>query len=169
MDTLQIPLDGVLTTIKREKIPIQKIVLDVTNPRIQYYLDTRLNENISQDQIRLALAESNGQYDKLKYHIKLNKGIYNPIWVVPKGDYFRVIEGKGKVERVCVKKAYRKKGVGKLIMNTIEEYAKTQNITHLVLSAQLTALPFYQKLGYQEYGDVFLDANIEHKMMDKRL
>lgn len=82
---------------------------------------------------------------------------------------FRVIEGKGKVERVCVKKAYRKKGVGKLIMNTIEEYAKTQNITHLVLSAQLTALPFYQKLGYQEYGDVFLDANIEHKMMDKRL
>ena len=82
---------------------------------------------------------------------------------------FRVIERKGKVERVCVKKAYRKKGVGKLIMNTIEEYAKTQNITHLVLSAQLTALPFYQKLGYQEYGDVFLDANIEHKMMDKRL
>lgn len=82
---------------------------------------------------------------------------------------FRIIDGKGKVERVCVKKAYRKKGVGKLIMNTIEEYAKTQNITHLVLSAQLTALPFYQKLGYQEYGDVFLDANIEHKMMDKRL
>jgi hypothetical protein len=93
METIQIPLDGVLTKIERHQLPLQKIVLDVTNPRIQYYLDTRLNENISQDQIRLALAESNGQFDKLKNHIKLNKGIYNPIWVVPNGDFFRIIEG----------------------------------------------------------------------------
>jgi len=80
---------------------------------------------------------------------------------------FRIVEGKGKIERVCVIKSYRKKGVGRLIMNTLEKYAENQNIKHLILSAQLQALPFYRKLNYREYGNIFLDANIEHKMMDK--
>jgi predicted GNAT family N-acyltransferase len=82
---------------------------------------------------------------------------------------FRVVEGKGKVERVCVLKAYRKKKVGTLIMQTIENYALNQNITILILGAQLTALPFYHSLGFTEYGELFLDANIEHKMMKKYL
>lgn len=82
---------------------------------------------------------------------------------------FRIIDNKGKIERVCVIKPYRKKGVGRLIMNTIEEYAKKQNINYLYLNAQLTSMPFYQKLGYQERGEIFLDANIEHKMMEKYL
>ena len=83
---------------------------------------------------------------------------------------FRTVAHKGKVERVCVLKSYRKKGVGKLLMDTIEHFASKQgDITTLVLSAQLTALSFYQKLGYQGYGDIYLDANIKHQAMDKPL
>jgi len=82
---------------------------------------------------------------------------------------FRIVDGKGKVERVCVLLPYRKKGVGKLIMNTIEDYAKEQQIFKIVLNAQLTAMPFYKQIGYVEYGDIFLDANIEHKSMNKQL
>lgn len=80
---------------------------------------------------------------------------------------FRIIDNKGKIERVCVLKSYRKKGVGKLIINTIEEYAKKQKINYLYLNAQVTSIAFYQKLGFQERGEIFLDANIEHKMMEK--
>lgn len=93
MSTEKIPLDGKLVDVERTRIPLEKIVLDVENPRIQYYLDTRLNENVTQNEVSLALAESNGQYDKLKSHILLNKGIYSPIWLVPQSAYFRVIEG----------------------------------------------------------------------------
>jgi predicted GNAT family N-acyltransferase len=84
---------------------------------------------------------------------------------------FRIVNQKGKVERVCVLKDYRKKGVGKLMMDAIEQYVKRQGLTleKLVLSAQLTALPFYEKLGYIAYGDIYLDANIEHKSMFKSL
>jgi predicted GNAT family N-acyltransferase len=84
---------------------------------------------------------------------------------------FRIVDQKGKVERVCVLKDYRKKGVGKLMMDAIEQYVKQQGLTleKLGLSAQLTALPFYEKLGYIAYGDVYLDANIEHKSMFKNL
>lgn len=83
---------------------------------------------------------------------------------------FRVSNGKGKVERVCVIKNYRKSGVGKLIMTTILEYViNNTNLTQLILDAQLTAIPFYKKLGYIDYGDVFLDANIKHKAMYKNI
>ncbi len=82
---------------------------------------------------------------------------------------FRVVDGKGKVERVCVIKSHRKCGIGRLIMDTIEQYAKENHIMKLVLNAQMTALYFYKRLGYIEHGDIFLDANIEHKMMDKLL
>lgn len=81
---------------------------------------------------------------------------------------FRIVDGKGKVERVCVLKEYRSLGVGKLMMENIEAYAlNNSDVTKLVLSAQLTALAFYKKLGYVAYGDIYLDANIEHKSMYK--
>ncbi len=93
MSTEIIPLDGMNVAVERTRVPLMKIILDVENPRIQYYLDTRLNSDITQEQVHFALAESNGQYDKLKDHIQCNKGIYNPIWLVPQDQHFRVIEG----------------------------------------------------------------------------
>ncbi|QVK18128.1 GNAT family N-acetyltransferase [Mycoplasmatota bacterium] len=82
---------------------------------------------------------------------------------------FRIVDGLGKIERVCVLKSYRKKGVGKLIMNTIEDYARKQRIHQMILNAQLTAIPFYKQFGYTDHGEIFLDANIEHKAMHKAL
>ncbi len=93
MNTITVNLDGIPTEIKRLKIPLKSLILDIENPRIQYFLDTRLNDNITQEKIKFSLAEGNDQYVKLMEHIESNKGIYDPIWVVPKDDYFTVIEG----------------------------------------------------------------------------
>jgi len=39
----------------------------------------------------------------------------------------------------------------------------------MTLGAQISARNFYQNLGYQEEGDFFLDAGIEHITMTKNL
>jgi hypothetical protein len=93
MSTISINLDGRTVEIQRVQVSLKKLVLDVENPRIQYYLDTRLNDNITQEKIKFALAEGNDQYDKLREHIERNGGVYDPIWIVPDGEYYRVIEG----------------------------------------------------------------------------
>src|SRR4030066_1898849 len=93
MDPLSVNLDGIPTEIKRLKIDLKHLILDIENPRIQYFLDTRLNDNITQEKIKFALAEGNDQYEKLKENIERNKGIYDPIWVVLRGNYYTVIEG----------------------------------------------------------------------------
>lgn len=82
---------------------------------------------------------------------------------------FRVLDGIGKVERICVIKENRKTGAGAAIMNKIEEYAKSQGIPILKLNAQTHAIPFYSKLGYQTVSEEFMDAGIPHKTMKKSL
>ena len=59
MDALRVNLDGSSTEIKRLSIPLSKLILDIENPRIQYFLATRLNDNITQEKIQFALAEGN--------------------------------------------------------------------------------------------------------------
>ncbi|CAM4209042.1 GNAT family N-acetyltransferase [Listeria booriae] len=82
---------------------------------------------------------------------------------------FRVLPEYGKVERICARKIARKKGSGRRIMEAIEKEAITQNVSLLKLGAQTTAIPFYEKLGYEVCSDIFLDAGIEHKNMQKKL
>jgi len=82
---------------------------------------------------------------------------------------FRVLDGIGKVERICVLKEHRKTGAGVAVMNKIEEYAKTQGITTLKLNAQTHAIPFYSRLGYDTVSEEFLDAGIPHKTMKKTI
>ncbi|NUK28809.1 GNAT family N-acetyltransferase [Parageobacillus sp. VR-IP] len=83
---------------------------------------------------------------------------------------FRLIDnGLGKIERICVLPSYRGRGAGKLIMETIEQFAKKQGVPKVKLNAQTHAEPFYQKLGYQTVSDVFMDAGIPHVTMVKSL
>ncbi|MBS4172071.1 GNAT family N-acetyltransferase [Bacillus sp. FJAT-49736] len=82
---------------------------------------------------------------------------------------FRIVDEKGKVERICVLSSYRGKGAGKVIMEAIEQYASENNLKKLKLNAQTHAIPFYEKLNYEIISGEFLDAGIPHKTMEKTL
>ncbi|MDN6639507.1 MAG: GNAT family N-acetyltransferase [Tetragenococcus sp.] len=74
-----------------------------------------------------------------------------------------------KVQRMAVAKHVRKKGYGKVIMDEAETYAKKRGFQKMALGAQITARQFYHHLGYQEEGDYFLDAGIQHITMVKNI
>ncbi|MDQ0198216.1 GNAT family N-acetyltransferase [Neobacillus ginsengisoli] len=82
---------------------------------------------------------------------------------------FRVVDGYGKVERICVVKEARKTGAGKEIMKAVENYACENGIHKLKLNAQTHAIPFYAGLGYEVVSEEFLDAGIPHKTMVKKM
>lgn len=90
-------------------------------------------------------------------------GIIGTARLIDKGN------GIGKIGRVAILREYRGHGAGKLLMQYIEEAAREQGYTRLILEAQCYAIPFYEKLGYIAEGDVFLDANIEHRFMSKSI
>lgn len=82
---------------------------------------------------------------------------------------FRTVDGIGKIERICVLASHRKKGVGKIIMDALEAYAKEQSLSKLKLHGQTQAESFYKKLGYHTVSDIFIEADIPHVVMIKEL
>ena len=76
-------------------------------------------------------------------------------------------ETTAKAQRVAVLKAYRQRGVGQALMLALEGEAARAGRRVVKLSAQLTALSFYERLGYTTHGRVYLDAGIPHRDMDK--
>ncbi|MGX6971071.1 GNAT family N-acetyltransferase [Vagococcus bubulae] len=74
-----------------------------------------------------------------------------------------------KVQRMAVEKEARGSGVGKQLMMYAEEVAKQYHTSTLILGAQLHAFDFYQSLGYEPFGDTYLEANIEHQNMKKTI
>ncbi|MFG6117738.1 GNAT family N-acetyltransferase [Thalassobacillus sp. B23F22_16] len=60
----------------------------------------------------------------------------------------------GRVERMSVKRNYRRQGVGRLMLQSIEWYAKAIGYTRLVLETNKdweSALSFYSSNGYKIY------------------
>lgn len=78
-------------------------------------------------------------------------------------------ENSAKIGRVAILAEFRKNGVGRRIMERVELEAANMGISKLTLEAQLHAIPFYEKIGYQADGPIFLDAGIEHKRMTREL
>lgn len=78
-------------------------------------------------------------------------------------------EDGGKIGRVCVVKQQRGTGLGAALVDAAVGAAKTRGAKQAILGAQLHALGFYERLGFEAYGPVFDDAGIDHRMMRKNL
>ncbi|RHW36737.1 GNAT family N-acetyltransferase [Lysinibacillus yapensis] len=81
----------------------------------------------------------------------------------------RIVDEFGKLERICILEPYRKFGLGKAIIHTLEEIAQEKGMERVKLHGQTQAEGFYQKLGYQTTSDVFMEDGIPHVLMTKEL
>jgi predicted GNAT family N-acyltransferase len=78
-------------------------------------------------------------------------------------------ENQAKAERVAVYQELRGSGVGRLLMEALEHKAQSLGHQSMLLSSQTQAIPFYERIGYEAYGDIFMDAGIPHRWMRKAL
>ncbi|PDY48800.1 GNAT family N-acetyltransferase [Bacillus pseudomycoides] len=112
----------------------------------------------------VSAEEEYDQFEKTAKHVV----IYDDDIPVGAGR-FRIAQGIGKMERICVLSSHRKKGIGKIIMDALEAYAKEESLPKLKLHAQTHAESFYKKLGYETVSDVFMEADIPHVVMIKEI
>jgi predicted GNAT family N-acyltransferase len=83
---------------------------------------------------------------------------------------FRVIGDTVKIQRVCVSRDFRGKGVGAAIIGFIVAHARDNRLASFAkLGAQTHALDFYRRLGFEVIGDEYMDASIPHRDMLLRL
>lgn len=76
---------------------------------------------------------------------------------------------RAKIGRVAVLPPYRGQGIATRLVRLLMEYAQREGRTEALLDSQLTAMPLYEKLGFKAVGEVFLDADILHRRMVRKL
>jgi predicted GNAT family N-acyltransferase len=74
-----------------------------------------------------------------------------------------------KLGRMAVAASHRGRGLAAKLLAEADARARELRAERIALAAQLTAQSLYERAGYARYGDVFLDAGIEHVMMGKAL
>lgn len=81
----------------------------------------------------------------------------------------RTLGDTGKLERICVLEAYRKYGIGRLIIDKLESIARNEGLHKVKLHGQTQAEGFYHKLNYVTSSDMFMEDGIPHVLLTKRL
>ncbi len=75
----------------------------------------------------------------------------------------------GRVGRMAVLQSHRKSRVGTKLLTALEAEAKRQGLAGIILHAQLSAMEFYKRHGYEAHGAVFEEAGMPHLEMKKSL
>ncbi|MDI9499301.1 MAG: GNAT family N-acetyltransferase [Bacillota bacterium] len=74
-----------------------------------------------------------------------------------------------RIGRVAVREKMRRSGIGEGICKLLIAIAEEKCVERIILYAQLSAEPFYARLGFERQGDVFMEAGIEHVMMIRQI
>ncbi|PZR07686.1 MAG: GNAT family N-acetyltransferase [Archangium gephyra] len=75
----------------------------------------------------------------------------------------------GRVGRMAVLQSNRKGGTGTRLLTALEAEARRLGLNGIILHAQLSAMEFYKRHGYETYGAVFEEAGMPHLEMKKKL
>lgn len=104
------------------------------------------------------------EYDNIALHLV----VYDDRTPVATGRIFET-GSSFVIGRICVLREYRNMGLGNLLMEELIGKAISMGATEIVLSSQTYATGFYEKFGFKEYGNIYLDAGIEHISMRKKI
>jgi predicted GNAT family N-acyltransferase len=74
-----------------------------------------------------------------------------------------------KIGRMAVLAEHRRSGVGRRVLEFLVERARRGGFRRAVLDAQLHAEGFYLKQGFTPVGEVFEEAGILHRRMERAL
>jgi GNAT superfamily N-acetyltransferase len=112
--------------------------LNINEEVINEKLAKKIWENIKTQNIKYIIAKDNG---------KIIASCY--ICIIP--NFTRKGKSIGFIENVITDKNYRKKGIGKQIMENAIKYAKDQNCYKIILQSgnkRTDAYSFYESLGF---------------------
>ena len=60
-------------------------------------------------------------------------------------------------------------GTGRIDVDQGGKIGKRNGLSKVWCNAQVTAVPFYERLGYQAVGETFFEAGIEHVKMERQI
>ena len=122
--------------------------MEKSNPKVDY---ARCREEDTPEE--LIKASKNGR----TWVVKINGRIVGTIGLTG-----------NRLRRFFVHPKYQRMGIGKKLVETAKEEAKTKGLSELWVGAVLSAVSAYKKMGFNE-GKIFFNTEIDQEEMKMRL
>jgi predicted GNAT family N-acyltransferase len=74
-----------------------------------------------------------------------------------------------RLRQMAVQKNRQGLGIGESMMQFAENIARDRGFKTMMMHARETAIGFYERYGYKTRGDEFIEVNIPHRVMEKKL
>lgn len=75
----------------------------------------------------------------------------------------------GQISRLSVIESWRHQGIGRALLEAVENEARQRSMAEIYLHAQTQATHFYEAAGFSVSGGIFIEADIPHRQMFKDL
>lgn len=117
--------------------------------------------------LKLPLGSERDEYDVMSHHRMIVDGRGRPIAI---GRLYITPDNDGQLRYMAVKQNRRNKGMGSLLLVTLESLARQEGAKRLVCRAREFAVPFYEKNGFERRGDMIDERDpLRHQQMVKTL
>ena len=103
-------------------------------------------------------------FDKQAIHAVayLDRDYIQPVGI---GRLIQIEEGY-KIGRIAIKKEARKCGYGEFIVRMLVDKGLLMGADRVLVGAQPHAIEFYRKIGFRPVGESYVEAGIEHTVME---
>lgn len=116
---------------------------------------------------RMPIGSERDEYDPMSHHRMIVDGRGRPIAV---GRLYITPDNEGQIRFMAVKNSARSKGMGSLLLVTLESLARQEGAKRLVCSAREDAISFYEKNGFESQGNLNDQRGpVRHQQMIKPL
>ena len=140
--------------------------LEISYNTKHYKEACRLRDDILRKPLGMSLYDQNLEEEKDHIHI-IGKSLEDNVIAYLQ---FKIIDEKlAKMQQVVVLPKYQSIGVGKSLVNFSEKFISNIGINSILLHAREPVVRFYEKLGYEKFGEKFLEVTIPHHKMNKNL
>lgn len=75
----------------------------------------------------------------------------------------------GRIGRMAVLASHRRRGIGTLLMRSLIDLARQEQMERMHLHSQTRASAFYEAFGFVPEGEEFVEADIPHVLMTRSL
>lgn len=128
-----------------------------------YHAECELRQQVLRMPIGLSLHDEDLSQERDQQHFGLFEGSKLVACVIA------VLRSptEAKIRQMAVGPEHQGKGCGRRIMEAVEARLTAEGVTHFSMHARMSAVGFYQKLGYSKSGEEFTEVGLPHVRMEK--
>ena len=144
---------------------LNRIVVKTVESTVEIRKAQQVRHRVFVEEQQIPVEEERDEFDDSAVHvIAIDQGA-----VVGTGRVILQANGFARIGRMAVDLEFRNRGIGGKVLSLLESEARVRGSRWAMLHAQQYIEEFYVKRGYGRHGDVFLEVDIPHVEMRKRL